>query len=73
MQIITISDNGRIVIPAALREKYAVKGELFIDADDTGIHLMTKEQSLKRAQELMKSYSISVDDFLNDKQRDTTL
>jgi AbrB family looped-hinge helix DNA binding protein len=52
----TMSENGRILIPAAIRKAAGVKPKeaLTVRVDEEGIHIQTRRQAIKRAQTLVR-------------------
>ncbi len=68
-----MSENGRIVIPAAFRKAMGLKaGEVVtIRMDEEGLHLQTRRQAIKRAQNIVKKYTKGrkglVDEFLRER------
>lgn len=62
-----ISENGRIVIPAAYRKAMGLKGGevLTIRLDDEGLHIQSRAQAIKRAQAVVRRY-VSADRSLSD-------
>jgi AbrB family looped-hinge helix DNA binding protein len=55
---VTLNENGRIVIPAAMRKALKVKAgdELLLHMEDGDIHVTTPMQRIRRAQELVRRY-----------------
>jgi AbrB family looped-hinge helix DNA binding protein len=53
-----IGENGRIVIPAAYRKAMGLKaGEtVTIRMDEEGLHIQSREQTIKRAQAAIRKY-----------------
>ena len=53
-----MSENGRIVIPAAYRKAMGLKGGdvLMVQMDEKGLHLQTKKQALLEAQAVVRKY-----------------
>ncbi|HEX6495924.1 MAG TPA: AbrB/MazE/SpoVT family DNA-binding domain-containing protein, partial [Acidobacteriaceae bacterium] len=53
---VTLNDNGRIVIPAAMRKALKVKpgDELLLHMEDGGIYVTTHAQRIRKAQELVR-------------------
>lgn len=53
-----MSENGRLVIPAASRRAANIKPReiLTVRVDDEGIHLQTRAQAIKRAQAIVRKY-----------------
>lgn len=71
-----ISENGRIVIPAAYRKAMGLKGNeiVTIRLDDDGLHIESRSQAIKRAQSVLKRYipeDISlVDELIAERRRE---
>jgi AbrB family looped-hinge helix DNA binding protein len=65
-----MSENGRIVLPAAIRRAANIRPRevLTVRVDDEGIHLQTRRQAIKRAQAVVRKYTKGrkglVDEFL---------
>jgi AbrB family looped-hinge helix DNA binding protein len=55
---VTINENGRIVIPAAMRKALKVKpgDELLLHLEDGDLHVTTRMQRIRKAQELVRRY-----------------
>ena len=55
---VTLNENGRIVIPAAMRKAMRVKSgdELLLHMEDGELHITTRTQRIRRAQELVRRY-----------------
>ena len=55
---VKLNENGRIVIPAAMREALQVKpgDELLLHLEDGELHVTTRMQRIRRAQELVRRY-----------------
>ncbi len=55
---VKLNENGRIVIPAAMREALQVKpgDELLLHVEDGELHVTTRMQRIRRAQELVRRY-----------------
>ena len=53
-----ISENGRIVIPAAYRKAMGLKGGevVTIRMDEDGLHIQSMKQTIKRAQAVVRKY-----------------
>jgi antitoxin PrlF len=72
-----ISDNGRIVIPAAMRNAAGLpsKGEVILRLEDGKIQIETIDAAVARAQEIVRRYvpeggpSI-VDEFLAERREE---
>lgn len=62
-----ISENGRIVIPAAYRKAMGLKGGemVTIRLDEDGLHIQSQAQAIKRAQAIVRKY-VSADRKLSD-------
>jgi AbrB family looped-hinge helix DNA binding protein len=62
-----ISENGRIVIPAAYRKAMGLKGGevVTIRMDEDGLHIQSQAQAVKRAQAIVRKY-VSADRSLSD-------
>jgi AbrB family looped-hinge helix DNA binding protein len=73
----TMTEGGRIVIPAEIRKRLGLKlGETFdveIDDDDS-VRLTSRTQSLRRAQQLFRTHvpegTPVVDEFLAERRRE---
>ena len=57
-QTVKVSASGRIVIPAAFRKELGLRtgDDLLIQFEDGCLHLRTRAQGLKRAQEIVGKY-----------------
>jgi AbrB family looped-hinge helix DNA binding protein len=55
---IHVDKGGRVVIPASMRQQYGIhEGDtVVINADAKGIHIITIDQAVKRAQALCARY-----------------
>lgn len=53
-----ISQNGRIVIPAAFRKAMGLKGGEIVTMrlDEEGLHIESRAQAIKRAQAIVRKY-----------------
>ncbi len=53
-----VSENGRIVIPAAFRAAMGLKGgeTVSLSLDEMGLHIQTKRQQIARAQAMVREY-----------------
>ena len=53
-----ISENGRIVIPAAFRKAMGLKGgdTVTLSLDDGGLHIQTQRQRIARAQAMVREF-----------------
>ena len=62
-----VSENGRIVIPAAFRKAMGLKGGevVTIRMDEDGLHIQSRAQAIKRAQAIVRKY-VSADRSLSD-------
>ena len=74
---VTVSPNGRVVIPADVRRKLGIEngGTLTLSVDEYGVTLSTAKQRVRKAQALYRQFTKgkstgSVDDFLEEKRRD---
>lgn len=72
---VKIAENGRLVLPKAVREAAGISGEtsLVVSVHDGEITLWTPEHGLARARELYRKYvkkDISSDEFLATRERD---
>jgi AbrB family looped-hinge helix DNA binding protein len=71
-----ISENGRIVIPAAYRKAMGLKGGevLTIRMDEEGLHIQSRAQAIKRAQAIVRKYvpeGVSlVDELIAERRRE---
>ena len=69
-----MSENGRIVLPAAVRRAANIRPKevLTVRVDDEGIHLQTRRQAIKRAQSIVRSYTKGrkglVEEFLRERR-----
>jgi len=56
---VKMSENGRILIPAALRRQLHIEPgeELVIHVDDNELHLYSLKYSLKKAQNLVRKHA----------------
>jgi len=72
-----MSENGRIVLPVAIRRAANIKPRevLTVRVDDEGIHLQTRKQAIKRAQAVVKKYTKNrkglVNEFLRERREET--
>ncbi len=72
-----MSENGRIVLPAAIRRAANIKPNevLTVRFDDEGIHLQTRRQAIKRAQAIVRKYTGGrkglVDEFLRERREES--
>jgi AbrB family looped-hinge helix DNA binding protein len=55
---VTLNENGRIVIPVAMRKAMKVKpgDELLLHMEDGDLHVTTHMQRIRKAQELVRRY-----------------
>jgi AbrB family looped-hinge helix DNA binding protein len=55
---VKLNENGRIVIPAAMRAALQIKpgDELLLHLEDGELHVTTRMQRIRRAQELVRRY-----------------
>ena len=74
---ITLSPNGRIVIPADVRKRLGLEkgGKLILDVDDYGVTLSTAQQRVRKAQaryrdHLKMAKPDTVAGFLKQKRQD---
>lgn len=53
-----VSEGGRVVIPAELRQKYAIEvGDTVVWKDDgDGLRLFSRRDGIKRAQQVLAKY-----------------
>jgi AbrB family looped-hinge helix DNA binding protein len=71
-----ISENGRIVIPAAYRKAMGLKGGevVTIRMDEEGLHIQSRAQAIKRAQAVVRKYvpkGVSlVDELIAERRRE---
>ncbi len=71
-----MSENGRIVIPAAYRKAMGLKGgeALIIRLDEDGLHIQSRAQAIKRAQAIIRRYvpeGVSlVDELIAERRRE---
>ncbi len=71
-----ISENGRIVIPAAFRKAMGLKGGevVTIRMDEEGLHIQSRAQAIKRAQTKVRKYvpeGVSlVDELIAERRRE---
>ena len=72
----TMSENGRIVIPAAIRKAAGVRPRetLTVRVDEEGIHIQTRRQAIKRAQAVVRQITGGrtglVEEFLRERRED---
>jgi AbrB family looped-hinge helix DNA binding protein len=57
-QAVKIGPGGRIVIPAALRNKLGVKpgDTIWLEEDEGTVRISTVREAIRRAQELVRQY-----------------
>ncbi len=72
---IKIGENGRLVIPKAVRQAAGITGEtsLAVSVEDGEIRLSPPLHGLEKAREIYRKYAtkdISSDDFLATRERD---
>jgi AbrB family looped-hinge helix DNA binding protein len=71
-----VSENGRIVIPAAYRKAMGLKGGavVTIRMDEDGLHIQSRAQAIKRAQAMVRKYvpeGVSlVDELIAERRRE---
>jgi AbrB family looped-hinge helix DNA binding protein len=71
-----VSENGRIVIPAAYRKAMGLKGGevVTLRLDDEGLHIQSRAQAIKRAQAIVRKYvpeGVSlVDELIAERRRE---
>ena len=76
MSITKVSDGGRVVIPAELREKYGLAvGDTVVWAEDGhGLTLYSQRAAIRRIQDIAAKYKRpgvdEVDEFLRDKRKE---
>lgn len=76
MPIVKLSEGGRLVIPASLREKYgiAVGDSLVLGEDEHGLTLSSLRASIQRAQAITAKYKrpgiSEVDEFLRERREE---
>lgn len=74
---INVSQGGRVVIPAEIRQKMGIRtgDQVLLDwSDDTGeLRLLTRRQRLKNAQRLAQKYADPdtsvVDEFIEERRK----
>ena len=59
-EIARMSENGRIVLPAAIRKAMDLKGgdELTLSLDEDGLHIRTMRQKIARAQAIARERAV---------------
>ena len=71
-----MSENGRIVIPAAFRKAMGLKGGQVVTMrlDEEGLHIQSRAQAIKHAQAVVRKYvpeGVSlVDDLIAERRRE---
>jgi bifunctional DNA-binding transcriptional regulator/antitoxin component of YhaV-PrlF toxin-antitoxin module len=75
---VNIADNGRMVLPRAVRELLGVKqaGVVFLSIEGDEVKLETFQTRVKRAQALYKKYVVedfTSDDFLRERKLEAEL
>jgi len=75
---ISISPNGRLSLPVAMRKRMGVHkgGDLVAEETEDGVILRTAAQAVARAQAIFRKHAagradISVDDFLAQRRADS--
>lgn len=73
---VTITPNGRMSLPAAIRKRLGLEGGGAVLVEETadGVVLRTVEQAVARAQAIASKYDrpgMSVDDFLARRRADS--
>ena len=69
-----VSDGGRVVIPAEMRQKYAIEvGDTVVWRDDgDGLRLFSRRDGVKRAQQVLAKYKrpgeSAVDELLRERR-----
>lgn len=72
----SMSENGRIVLPAAIRRAADVRPKevLTVWVDEQGIHLQTRRQAIKQAQAVVKKFTKGrtglVQEFLQERREE---
>ena len=72
----SMSENGRIVLPAAIRRAADVRPKevLTVRVDDEGIHIQTRRQAITQAQATVKKFTKGrtglVQEFLNERREE---
>jgi len=72
---ISVDKAGRVLIPSDMRQRYGIhQGDrVMLHADDTGIHITTLDQAVKKAQAICARYikpGVSVVDELIRERRE---
>jgi len=71
---VKLSEGGRVVVPAALREKYgfAIGDTLVWQDDEDGLRLVSRREGIRRAQKMLAKYKRPgesvVDEFLAERR-----
>lgn len=71
-----VTEGGRIVLPAKLREAAGIKvgNNVTITLKDGGLQITTREQAVRRIQEIMKQYIIPgrsvVDELIQERREE---
>jgi bifunctional DNA-binding transcriptional regulator/antitoxin component of YhaV-PrlF toxin-antitoxin module len=71
-----MSENGRIVLPAAIRRASDVRPKevLTVRVDDEGIHIQTRRQSIRQAQAVVRKFTKGrpglVQEFLSERREE---
>ena len=73
-----VSEGGRVVIPAKLRQKYAIEvGDLVVWRDEgDGLRLFSRRDGIKRAQQVLEKYKrpgrSAVDELLSERRAEAS-
>ena len=72
MKKVKVSEGGRVVIPAELREKYRIEvGDVVVWQDDgDGPRLLSRRDGIRRAQRILARYKRPGDDIVDELSRD---
>jgi AbrB family looped-hinge helix DNA binding protein len=76
METTHMSENGRIVLPAAVRRAAGIRPRevLTVRVDEEGVHLQTRRQAIKHAQAIVRKYTKGrkglVEEFLSERRED---
>jgi AbrB family looped-hinge helix DNA binding protein len=71
-----INDDGRVLIPAAMRKALGLRAgqAVILRADEDGIHLTTAQRALRHAQQALRRYvregTPLVEDLLAERRRE---
>ena len=71
-----MSENGRVLLPAAIRREADIRPNevLTVRVDDEGVHLLTRRQAIKRAQNIVRKYTKGrkglVEEFLRERREE---